>query len=303
MKIEEQLDLLKGFVRNVINNDYVYLDIPGYFNVGDHLIYNGAMRILKEALPYGCLYQTVVENFDKSRISEGVNIILQGGGNWGSGYYTPFRSSIIEMFPENRIVIMPHTIRYADMSEMKKDAKLYAMHGDLHLCARDIPSYRLLQDFFSSNHIYLLPDTATGLYGLLPKYKEGESNKMLYMKRLDDEASLEEWKIEDADVKDWDVILDDLRFSRLLWPYKGIRKLGRMTGSQYLKNLANEYFVKVFDPWLMKHIPGYFLRYGILYTTRLHGFILAKLLEMPVEWQDTKYGKISGYCSTWFENE
>lgn len=305
MKIEEQLNLLVNFVKSSIDNDYVYLDIPGYFNVGDHLIYNGAMRVLQEHVPFKCLYQTVIENFDDKRIGSGDIIILQGGGNWGGGYYTPFRTRIIEQFPNNKIILFPQTIRYEDSSKMCMDAKIYAKHHNLHLCVRDTASFKILEDYFSSNYLHLLPDTAVGLVGALPKYVTGKAERGLLLKRTDGEASEDKWEIDDVDIetKDWNLILEELNFANLLWPYKVLRKARRMTGSLCLKNLSNRYFIKTFEPWILKHVPEYFLRYNKLYTTRLHGFILAKLLEMPVEWQDTRYGKISGYFNTWFEND
>ena len=302
MSLEEQLSLLEGFLKEQIDSDYVYLDIPCYFNVGDHLIYNGAICILKRITSYKCRYQTVIENFDPRFISNDVIIILQGGGNWGSGYYTPFRTRIVESFPNNKIIFMPQTIRYDSQEELEKDAAVYSKHTKLHLCVRDRASFEILQKHFSANHLYLLPDSAIGLYGTLPKYMGDKTTSNLYIKRADNEASLTERTIEDCFVKDWDSILKDLHFSRLKLPYKIIRKLKKITGNRWLKRVANSYFIHIFEPWLIKNVPSYFLNYNKLYTTRLHGLILARLLDMPVEWIDTRFGKISNYCDTWLND-
>ena len=194
---------------------------------------------------------------------------------------------------------MPQTIRYFG-SDIEKDAQLYASHPNLHLCARDNASFDLLKKHFSANHIYLLPDSAVGLWDSLPKWTKGSQNKSLLLQRIDGEAAMEKWVVNNADVKDWDLILEDLDFSRVLFPYSGIRRVKKTTRGMMLKDMANHYFINVIEPFLMKKIPQYFLKYDKLYTTRLHGLILAKLLEMPVEYQDTRYGKISGYCETWF---
>ena len=66
--------------------------------------------------------------------------------------------------------------------------------------------------------------------------------------------------------------------------------------------IANSYFVHVIEPWFMNNIPLYFLRFDKVLTTRLHGLLLAKLLEIPVEWQDTRFKKISNYYYTWFND-
>lgn len=299
MRIEEQKDVLKEALLKMVVRDYVYLDIPCHFNIGDQLIYNGAMAILEKAVPYKCKYRSIVENFKEDRISKQDIILLHGGGNWGDGFYTKFRNKIVSTFPNNKIILMPQTIRYFS-SNIESDAKLYASHTDLHLCARDNRSFDLLQKHFSANHIYLLPDSAVGLCDSLPKWTKNSQNRSLLLKRMDNEAALEKWEVNNTDVKDWDAILEDLNFSRVLFPYRGIRKVKKLTGGVLCKEMANRYFISVIESFIMKKIPQYFQKYDKLYTTRLHGLILAKLLEMPVEYQDTRYGKISGYCETWF---
>ena len=110
MRLNEQLAVLKEATQTLIDRDYVYLDVPGYFNIGDHLIYCGAMAVLRKS-SHQCIYQSTVENVVGKRIPKEAVIVLQGGGNWGDSFYTPFRNRIVASFPENNIVIMPQTIR------------------------------------------------------------------------------------------------------------------------------------------------------------------------------------------------
>lgn len=299
MRLNEQLAVLEEATQTLIDRDYVYLDVPGYFNIGDHLIYCGAMAILKR-IPHQCVYQSTVENVVDKRIPKDTVIVLQGGGNWGDSFYTPFRNRIVASFPENKIVIMPQTIRYYDEADLKRDAVLYANHRNLHLCARDRRSFKLLETCFSANHIYLLPDSSVGLCDVFPKWEDRNQRKSLYLKRTDEESALEPWKIENVDVRDWDTILEDIAFNRVLYPYMGIRKFKKIMGADIMKRDANRYIISVMEPFFKKKIPAYFCGYNKLYTTRLHGLLLAKLLDMPVEYQDTRFGKISGYCETWF---
>jgi len=300
MRLDEQLVVFENAIRELVDRDFVFLDVPGYFNIGDHLIYKGAMTVLGNT-PYKCVYQSVVENVVDRRIPQDAVIVLNGGGNWGDVFYTPFRNGIVERFPKNKIVFMPQTIRYYEEDRLISDAKLYASHGDLHLCVRDNRSYEILKRHFSTNHIYLLPDASVGLYGHFQKWQRKGQNQSLFIKRLDDEAAPESWNVENTVVRDCDTVLDDVHFNRMLYPYKGIRKIKKMTnGSDFMKGVANKYMTSVMEPFFMKRIPAYFQRFNKLYTTRLHGLLLAKLMEMPVEYQDTKYGKISGYCETWF---
>lgn len=299
MRLNEQLVVFEDTLLKLIDNDYAYLDIPGYFNIGDHLIYCGAMAVLKKSR-YQCVYQSVVENIMDRKLLKDVVIVLSGGGNWGDGFYTPFRNRIISAFPENKIIILPQTIRYFGDANLERDAALYAKHQNLHLCVRDNRSYEILEKYFSANNIYLLPDASVGLCDALPKWEPKQQGKSLLLQRTDDEAALEPWSIPNADVKDWNTILDELSFNKILYPYRGIRKIKKWIGADIMKQMANRYLVSVMEPFFIKKIPSYFQRYDKLYTTRLHGLLLAKLMNMPVEYQDTRYGKISGYCETWF---
>lgn len=299
MRLDEQLAVLEGTILDLVDNNYVYLDVPGYFNIGDHLVYLGAINLLRKS-KYKCVYQSIVENVVDSKIPRDAVIVMNGGGNWGDTFYTPFRNRIIASFPENKIIVMPQTIRYFDEANLEPDAALYAKHPNLHLCTRDRRSFEILKQHFSANHTYLLPDAAVGLYGVLPKWERKQQDKSLFMKRIDDEAALGAWDVKNADVKDWDMILDELSFNRVLYPYMGIRKIKKTIGTNFMKGIANRYLISVIDSFFLKRIPVYFQRYDKLYTTRLHGLMLAKLMDMPVEYQDTKYGKISGYCDTWF---
>lgn len=302
MRLNEQLAVFEEAILNLIDRDYVYLDVPGYFNVGDSLIYCGAMAVLGKC-PYRCVYQSVVENVVDRKIPKDAIIVLNGGGNWGDCFYTPFRNRIVSTFPENKIIFMPQTIRYYDETGLERDAALYTKHPNLHLCVRDEHSFEILKTYFSSNHIYLLPDASVGLCDVFPKWTDQQQNKALFFKRSDDEAALEAWDVQNADAKDWDTVLEEVHFNRVLYPYMGIRKIKKMLGSDFMKGIANKYLVSVIEPFFMKKIPAYLQRYNKLYTTRLHGLILAKLMGMPVEYQDTRFGKISGYSETWFKND
>lgn len=55
--IEDQLRILECQLPKMIDSDYVYLDFPGHFNVGDILISVGAFELLKR-VPFKCLYKS-----------------------------------------------------------------------------------------------------------------------------------------------------------------------------------------------------------------------------------------------------
>ena len=63
-KIERQLAILRHFIQENINADYIYVDVPLYWNVGDWLIAMGAWELLKE-VPYKCLGKLRWEDYER----------------------------------------------------------------------------------------------------------------------------------------------------------------------------------------------------------------------------------------------
>ncbi|MBP5322504.1 MAG: polysaccharide pyruvyl transferase family protein [Bacteroidaceae bacterium] len=291
---------LYSFLKDLVNCDYVYLDIPGHMNVGDHLIALGAFKLLED-IPYKCIYKSTVGNFLFNRVPQGSVILMHGGGNFGDLYpgANRYRNQMVQSFPNNRIIFLPQTITYLDESRIKEDAQICSKHKDLHICARDYKSMEILQKYFYQNHLYLLPDTALGLYDNLPRKKIVETNRLLIVMRKDKELD-KEWIVEGADVKDWDDILDESGYNKIIFGVKCLRKIGKIFRLNLFYYLSDAFLICVGQPFMLKVVTRYFLRYGHIYTTRLHGYIFAKLLDIPVEFQDTKYGKISAYADTWF---
>lgn len=95
-KKEQLMDLISSNLTPLIDNDYVYLDLPYYNNLGDTLIWEGTKNFLK-ALRYRCLYATDMRFYVERNFSENVIILLQGGGNFGNLYreHADFRKKII----------------------------------------------------------------------------------------------------------------------------------------------------------------------------------------------------------------
>lgn len=297
-----QLALLNAFFREQVTGDYVYLDVPGHWNVGDHLIALGAFELLKK-VPYRCKMKCTISGFKKKRIEKDTIILLHGGGNFGDLYPGAnwFRNEIVRNYPDNKIIFLPQTITYQDISLIAEDALICSKHNNLHICARDIPSFDILNAHFSTNNLYLLPDTAYGLYNSLPK-STGNAGEKLVLQRKDSELA-ESWYDEDAQKKDWDDILSDLHFSKYMVGLKILRKLQKITKLSFVSRLKDFYQIKVIEPYIYHKVPAYFLNFATIKTTRLHGLILATMLHIPVEWKDTKYGKLSGYLKTWFPLE
>lgn len=298
--IERQLHILRDFITKNIDSDYVYVDVPLYWNIGDWLIAMGAWELLK-AVPFRCLGKLRWFEYERTRIKPNTIILLQGGGNFGDLWRgaTEMRNEVIEKYPNNKIIILPQTITYLDRDLLKKDAEIYSRHKNLHICARDNASYEILREYFHENYLYLLPDTSIGLYPSLPKNKKStKTSKSLIINRKDKEADAL-FEAKNGEEKEWDDILRAICFPIVWQPYRLIRYVRKRSKNELIFSIENRYVLNVLYPYVRKNIPRYFLQYSEVKTTRLHGYLLASMLHMPVEIIDNKYHKLSNYITTW----
>lgn len=317
-KIEGLKDLIRTSLNKHINGDYVLLDIPNYNNIGDSLIWQGELEYLKE-LEYKCLYTANPYTCDLDKIPKNAIILFQGGGNFGDTWdlNQDFRNRIITKFKDNKIIIFPQTIFYNDTVNLVRDIEIYKNHSNLIICARDQVSYKIACDNFTNNTIYLLPDMAFFL-NLDEFHRNGESQKYLVMKRVDKEL---------GDIKLLESVVNGLKKNSIAidvsdWPGFYERNSVRRK-FQVLYNIFEMRFSKMLiksrvfsflvddkhglrgkdykDKLILKGI-GFINRYDIVYSTRLHGFILAVLLNKEVYIFDNSYGKNKQFFDTWLHD-
>lgn len=298
----EQYHALLLFFKEQIDNDYVYLDVPAYLNVGDMLIAMGAFEVLKQ-IPYRCVYRSTYFNEELGTLPDDCIILMQGGGNFGDLYPGAnwYRMQIAQRYPNNKIIILPVTTTYVDEAKIEEESMILSRHPNLHICARDKQSFDFLKKGFSNSFIHLVPDCAFGLGLVLPQ-KNTSSGQCLYIKRKDSEIASEIENNTSTKIVDWDDILQELHFPLVLFGYKVTRKIRKLFPCSLAKKLNDLYLIKVEYSFLLKKIPIYFLRFDRISTTRMHGFILAYMLGIPSDWEDTKYGKISAYVKTWMND-
>lgn len=289
----------------LVDNDYVYLDLPYHENIGDTLIWEGTREFLR-TLPHKCLYYASKDSFRYRRLDKDVVVLLHGGGNFGDLYrlHSEFRRKIIDLYPENRVIVLPQTVYYEDKSLLRGDAEFYAAHPNVTICAREQYSYDLLKAHFK-NPILLLPDMA--FFINLDRYKVSkEENRVLYLKRIDKE--LVEGSVEgipaDAEQHDWptyerrDAAL--VRVDRLVF---WMRRLFKVCG-------FGDRFLARFEDWKRN---GFYRRryvqtgvsflspYRSIYTTRLHVLILGALLGKEIYLINNTSGKVVNYYNTWLK--
>lgn len=303
MWIEEKKHQLQMIIKEqlspLIDNDYIFIDLPYYNNIGDVLIWEGTERYLK-TISHRCLYKTSFNNFVHKKISKDTVILMQGGGNFGDIWHEHqnFRKQIIKEYPENRIIILPQTIYYQNEDNLKKDAEEFSHHNNIFICARDRHSYDVFNKYFSA-YILLLPDMAFFIDLPLKKHR---TNRVLYLKRKDKEQNLAQMKVEipvNVEIHDWPTYERNFNVDRVLF-----------YSSKLLSKLNNNWCRLWRDYYEDKIIRGsklsigcrFLSNYDLIYSTRLHVAILGSLMGIQVKFIDNSYGKNKNFYDTWLKD-
>ena len=151
----------------------VLCGIPHHSNLGDHAIYIAEKNIIRKKFP-NYEIQTLDEVFAEKcakRIKKYVDdsdiLCLQGGGNLGNQYMIQElgRRSIIENFPNNKIILFPQTMYFsndeAGKVELENSKRIYNNHKKLYLMAREEVTYKKMKETFKNSKIYFTPDIVT----------------------------------------------------------------------------------------------------------------------------------------------
>lgn len=301
IELKQMLSKIKDLIPD--NKDVYYFDYPVYLNVGDMLIWKGAENFFKEnniKIKKRYSYHRVNKELasgKKINIPLNAIIICQGGGNFGDLYFPHhnLRNLLIEKFPENRVIILPQSIKYKDKNNEINDFNLYKNHSDLHLFVRDNNSYDIASNYLEN--VYLSPDTAHSLYPI--KATKSISKESLYLIRNDKESSHEQANILESNkvgVIDWEYLYS----SRTITVYKIIYKLHSSNISQKIipQKLLNKMWTS-YTNFIIRKAVELFSDHKRIVTSRLHGHILACLMDKENNVIDNSYGKNSSYHRIW----
>lgn len=263
-----------------------YIDIPMYFNVGDLLIYKGTEAFFKNH-HINVIYRGG-DKINEKYLNEADVILFQGGGNFGDLYdkHQNIRERIIAKFTNKCLICLPQSIHFENQDALKKSADIFSKHQDFHFFVRDQESIEIAKEF--TTNVYLTPDMAHSLHPLIDKREcvstldNLGSIKIINMKRVDKESSVNDSYIEKKGF-DWlnIITVQDTKSRRLLkklYPYLMTRKRvmnhwEKLTGDIVFRSIT------------------YFHAHELIYTDRLHGFILSTLLGKQLVLNDNSYGK------------
>ena len=180
------------------------MGIPHHGNLGDNAIALAEERIIdtyfsgyeKYVVPEKKL--ELCANKLKTYIKDDDILLLHGGGNIGDTYVTPEagRRKVIQMYPNNKIIVFPQTAYFSDTEEgrrvLDESKKIYNAHKNLVILAREEKSYEFMKKHFYNAKVYLTPDIVMTLNEAKKERREGA----LLLFRTDKEKTLSDEKAE-----------------------------------------------------------------------------------------------------------
>ena len=160
---------------------FFLIGTPEYGNLGDQLIALGEFRWLHDYFPQMRVREFTHEKLmaDKgcrmllSQIRKEDILFLQGGGNVNDKYVNceAIRRTVIQKRRENKIILFPQSVSYADTDAArqckKETARIYNAHPDLTIITREETSYLTAQNMFPNLRVVLCPDMAAYLFQTL----------------------------------------------------------------------------------------------------------------------------------------
>lgn len=296
-ELESSLLPINDIIRS---KEIIYLDYPVHHNLGDMLIYLGALHFFHKN-GYSIVAQFSYHDYSIEKIYKLLNlypnatIVFHGGGNFGDIYpwHQKFRERVIAEFIDVQIVILPQTIFFKDSNAMLASGRKMKTHANLHLLVRDKHSFYLAKNF--TNNVYLLPDMAHQLWHEINilGIKKKKSKGILSIERKDCESMIGA----STSSFDWDGLLTffDLKFERIF-----IKLLS-------LKSLSSNglFFAKIWELECRKYCRKGIHKinlYDVIKTDRLHGHILALLMSKKSIVINNSYGKNYNYIDIWTKN-
>lgn len=305
------------------------LSFPDHYNVGDHLIWLGQVFYLRKVLNVDISYASSIEKFSpevmQRRLPEGAPLLICGGGNLGDvwSYYQRFYERIVREYPNRRIIIFSQAVKFRYPNRLEEAKSVFNSHPDLTIFIRDHYSYAVASEHFSSCKVLQAPDMAfalSGLSGLKSDYKS--KSDVLYHCRNDHEFNREfddkGFEIDKMKTEDW----QSFRFkgsprvasvAGVKWLFQYSWEQGQILpfewverqywqrfhrDLQYLKDTPEQHLH--LKSWMFMHHGVYqFKKYRLIVTNRLHGHILATLMEIPHVFLANSYHKNLGFYETW----
>lgn len=224
-------------------------------------------------------------------------ILCQGGGNFGDLYmeHQNLRKLLVKNFPEHKIVILPQTIYYNDLKGMVKDFEIFSKHKNLHLYVRDQISYKQVTPYLKN--VYLSQDMAHAMYPIIENKKTKYSTLYFFRKDIEKvEVDYNDDQIDYSHMFDWDNLLSNLD-NKIIDIFNNLHNSYKVH-KYFPANLLSKLWY-YYTGFKIRQAINLFSNYDEIVTSRLHGHILACLMDKKNKVLDNSYGKNSAYFNCW----
>lgn len=272
-----------------------YLDLPFHGNVGDLLIMGGTLRFF-EKYRLNVVRMAMYFDYSAAWAKPGEVIAFHGGGNFGDIYgpFQAFRERVIAALPNNRVVILPQSIHFADPEKYRQCCAILSRHPDLHICVRDQRSAELARRM--TPNVYLLPDMAHQLWPIART--AAPSREVLYLRRRDSEAQPSALDLQ-GNTFDWeDLIGKGWTFFLSQVCERSMYHAHRFGLNKALTNLESRMWIGQAQRFIDQAV-ALFSQYERVESDRLHAHILSSLMSIPNRIGDNSYGKNGNYIAEW----
>jgi len=280
----------------------VFFDYAVFRNVGDLLISHSIECFFKfnenVVVDRYCM-QNHVSALHRTFSPDAI-FVFQGGGNFGDLFegHQQIRMNILLAHPEQVSIILPQTVYYQGLDNLKSDAKKLAQLDNLTLCTRDGLSFEIAQEYFSNN-LKLLPDTVHILQDAFGIQNPG-MNQLKFLRQDQGSYSVTGLGVLPDDRSkfiDWPQFLTP-------WEAAAIRRFQQIhawdarIGHTFLPHAA----WRIFREKLLRRAAALFLNSSDVVTNRLHGLIFSIITRRDVSIIESGYGKVSAYYDTFLKD-
>lgn len=263
---------LYPIIESYYNNLYfekkiILVGTSEHSNIGDAAITCGTMEFIRKYFKGYKIFE--ISTFElqekivymKKMLNDDDLIFLQGGGNLGDKWLNEerLRRTIIESFPNNKIVILPQTIYFSKNDggkEFEISQKIYNSHKKILLFTRGMMSLEFAKREFKNVESYCNFDMALNLNY---KFNFERNGILCCLRDLNDESGISQ--------NDYDNILEII--SKYDKKYTFINNLYSSEINKIERNMVvGEQLIK-------------FAKSKVIVTDRLHGLIFALITNTP----------------------
>lgn len=274
---------------------YALVEFPDYDNIGDSLIWLGAltqMRVISGNYPS---YVTTVTDYDPRELEaacpEGP-IFLQGGGNWGDLYpgFQLFRERLLADLPHRKFVQLPQSIHFETEAPLLRAARAVQTHAHFSMLVRDVASQKFAADRLGVD-ARLVPDCA---FGLGNQQRSASQQPVLYFMRDDKEAVTDHSLMAGNPSIDWPK--ETAEELRAIYKASRAESLLRVEMNRYRRRVR---FFEAVAQMRLRKGSEILSRGEVVVCDRLHAHILCVLLNIPHVALDNSTGKVGEFYRAW----